>query len=275
MARMRPTLGALLISLALAAPAAAHDGVVAAAPGTPVKLRDCFLTAAFVPRPASALRSVFDAPLDLSMTFYGPDPLVGVWGMSCDRARVGGRRAGSLVLSLVGVPVGLTSPEALPLANNFAHRLFRMDTNSARLAAAARRVGLPVSLSRSARYTHSPSARIPSTGRLVVPRRYSARVNAADPDPTNPHDHANVFEHRATGVRRSALTMSIDDAFDRFCVLPSEDCAAVVKAARRSPVARLLGGPTAQARAGFDHDELARVDLVLTAGPARLPPAPR
>ena len=114
-----------------------------------MKLRDCFLTAAFVPRPASALRSVFDAPLDLSMTFYGPDPLVGVWGMSCDRARVGGRRAGSLVLSLVGVPVGLTSPEALPLANNFAHRLFRMDTSSARLAAVARRVGLarePVAL---------------------------------------------------------------------------------------------------------------------------------
>jgi hypothetical protein len=69
---------------------------------TPVRLRECFLTAAFVPRPASALRSVFRDPLDVSVTFYGPDPLLGVWGLACQRARVAGKPAGSVVLSLVG-----------------------------------------------------------------------------------------------------------------------------------------------------------------------------
>jgi hypothetical protein len=241
-------------------------GALAAKAATAVRLRECFLTAAFVPRPADALQSVFGDPLDLSVTFYGSDPLLGVWGLACERSRVAGRPAGRVVVSLVGVPTGLTSAGALPLANNFAHRLLRIDTSSRQLAAAARRAGLPARLSSAARYRHTAAGRVPSSGRLVVPDRYAIRVSASAADPTNPHDHANLFEHRAADGRAAALTLSIADAFDRFCLAPGEGCTASVRAPRGSALARLLGGSSAPARAGFDHDKLARVDLRLRGG---------
>jgi hypothetical protein len=235
----------LVLALSAAAPAAAHGGPEAHAAkpaGTPVKLRDCFLTAAFAPRPA--------APLDFGMPVYGPEPLVGVWALACDRSRVAGRPAGALVLSLVGVPVGLTSPGAVPLANNFAHRLLRIDTSSRRLAAVARRAGLPAHHARSAYYR---------PGRLVVPGQQVMGVRASQPDPTNPHDHANLFEHGGA----AQLSMTIEDARDRFCLTPGQGCAASLWAARGSALARTLGATSAPVRAAFDHDRIPRVDLVL------------
>jgi hypothetical protein len=241
---MRPcaVLAVLAVALATAGPASAHGGHAAGLTGTPVKLRDCFLTAAFAPRPA--------APLDFGMPFYGPDPLVGVWALACDRSRVADEPSGALVLSLSGVPVGLTSPDAVPLANNFAHRLLRVDTTSRRLVRAARRAGLPAQLARAARYRG---------GRLVVPGQHTIAVKATLPDPTNPHDHANLFEHRRGGV----LSMTIENAHDRFCLTPGEGCSARLEAKRGSTLARLLGTRSAPVRAGFDHDRIPRVDLVL------------
>jgi hypothetical protein len=234
---------ATAVALAVAAPASAHSGHAAAATtGTPVELRGCYLTAAFAPRPAE--------PLDFGMPFYGPEPLVGVWALACDRSRVADKRAGALVLSLVGVPVGLTSPGAVPLANNFAHRLLRIDTSSRRLAAVAREAGLPASLVRSASYRG---------GRLVVPGEHTVAVKASLPDPTNPHDHANLFEHRRGGQ----IAMTIEDASDRFCLTPGQGCSASLKAQRGSTIAKLLGVRSVPVRAGFDHDKLPRVDLVL------------
>jgi hypothetical protein len=219
-----------------------------------VKLRDCHLTAAFAPRPASALD--FEAP------FYGPDPLVGIWAMACDRSRVAGEPAGRLVLSLVGVPVGLTAPGALPLANNFAHRLLQLDTTSRPLAKAARRAGLPATLAPASRYRHSPPSVLPSRGRLVVPGSHTVAVGASQPDPTNPHDHANLFEHPGG----AALSLTIEDAFDRFCLSPGETCSASLRAARGSRLSRLLGRRSAPVGAAFDHDKVARVDVAF--GPA-------
>jgi hypothetical protein len=242
--RGRAVLAALGVALAGAAPAAAHGGHVARVEGTPVKLRDCFLTAAFAPRPA--------APLDFGMPVYGSEPLVGVWALGCDRSRVAGRPDGRVVLSLVGVPVGLTSPGAVPLANNFAHRLLRIDTTSPRLAAVARRAGMP------ARVTGSASYR---PGRLVVPGEHALAVKASLPDPTNPHDHANLFE-----ARGGLLSLAIEDASDRFCLTPGQGCSASLKARRGSTLARLLGARTAPIRAAFDHDRIPRVDLVLGRG---------
>ncbi len=244
---------ALALTLAFAAPAAAHGGAAGAAlpGGTPVKLRDCHLTAAFSPRPAFALE--FGAP------FYGPDPLVGVWAMACDRSRVAGEPAGPLVLSLVGVPVGLTAPGVLPLANNFAHRLLRVHTTSRPLAKAARRAGLPATIAQASRYRHSPAGAVPSRGRLVVPGSHTVAVGASQPDPTNPHDHANVFEHRGGAT----LGLTIENAFDRFCLSPGEGCSASLRAPRGSALIRLLGGSNAPVRAAFDHDRLRRVDIVL------------
>jgi hypothetical protein len=250
---VRSTLLALALALAVATPAAAHGGAASAglAEAAQVKLRDCHLTAAFAPRPASAL--------DFGAPFYGPDPLVGIWAMACDRSRVAGEPAGRLVLSLVGVPVGLTAPNALPLANNFAHRLLQLDTTSRPLAKAARRAGLPATIVKASRYRHSPPGALPSRARLVVPGSHSVAVGASQPDPTNPHDHANVFEHRGG----AALELAIEDAFDRFCLSPGETCSASLRAARNSPLRRLLGGGSVPVRAGFDHDRLARVDIVL------------
>lgn len=245
----------LALALAFAAPAAAHGGAAHAGltGGTPVKLRDCHLTAAFAPRPAFSLE--FGAP------FYGPDPLVGVWAMACDRSRVAGEPAGRLVLSLVGVPVGLTAPGAVPLANNFAHRLLQLDTTSRPLAKAARRAGLPATIVQASRYRHSPPGAVPSRGRLVVPGSHTVAVSASQPDPTNPHDHTNLFEHRGG----AALGLTIEDAFDRFCLSPGEGCSASLQVAGGSALRQLLGGTRAPVRAAFDHDRLPRVDIVLGA----------
>jgi hypothetical protein len=253
--RCRTALVTLGLALAIATPAGAHGGAAstAVAGGIPVKLRDCHLTAAFAPRPASAL--------DFGAPFYGPDPLVGVWALACGRSRVAGEPTGPLVLSLVGVPVGLTGPGALPLANNFAHRLLQLTTTSRPLAKAARRVGLPATFAPASRYRHSPPGALPSRGRLVVPGSHTVAVGASQPDPTNPHDHANLFEHRDD----AALALTIEDAFDRFCLSPGETCSASLHAARNSALHRLLGRRSAAVRAAFDHDRIGRVDIVVGA----------
>jgi hypothetical protein len=243
----------LAVALAFATPAAAHGGAASTglAGGTAVKLRDCHLTAVFAPRPASVL--------DFGAPFYGPDPLVGIWAMACDRSRVAGEPAGRLVLSLVGVPVGLSAPGAIPLANNFAHRLLQLATTSRRLAKAARRAGLPATIAPASRYRHSPPGALPSRGRLVVPGSHTVAVGASQPDPTNPHDHANLFEHRGG----AALALTIEDASDRFCLSPGETCSASLQAARNSALRRLLGRGSAPVRAAFDHDRIGRVDILL------------
>jgi hypothetical protein len=268
-------LAALIASLAVAGPAAAHGGGsavrhgsepaprAAAGAGQAVKLRGCFFTAVFVPRPASALQPVVERPLDLSLTFYGPDPLLAIWGLDCGRARVADKRVGRVITSLVAVPVALTSAGALPLANNFAHELARIDTSSRILARALRRVGLPGKLARAARYRHSPAGVVPSSGRLTVPGRYEIAVSASDLDPTNPHDHLNSFQHQDDEGRVSSLILTSQDAIDRFCFPASGSCSASVSAPRGSELGRLLGGESAPVRVGFDHEPVARIDLAL------------
>ena len=92
-----------------------------------------------------------------------------------------------------------------------------------------------------------------------MPGSHTMAVGASQADPTNPHDHANLFEHRGG----AALALTIEDAFDRFCLSPGETCSATLKAAAKSPLHRLLGRRSAPVRAGFDHDKLALVEIVL------------
>ncbi|MBN1528545.1 MAG: hypothetical protein JW895_05760 [Thermoleophilaceae bacterium] len=257
---------AMVLVLATAGTAAAHHGdaaAVAAGPGTKVSLRSCFLTAVFVPREAAALQPFLRRPVDLSMTFYGPDPLLGLWGFSCEGARVAGKPVGRVTASLVSVPTGLTSAEALPLANNFASALVRMDTTSRPLARAFRKARLRARVVRKASYRHSPAAAVPWHGRLAVRDGYTIAVRARELDPTNPHDHANRFDHLSAQGRAGTMSLAIQNALDRFCLPEGGSCTASVKAERGSLVARLIGGREAPVRAGFDHSKLPRVTLVL------------
>ena len=97
----------------------------------------------------------------------------------------------------------------------------------------------------------------------MVPGGYAVNVRASDLDPTNPHDHANRFEHLGEKRRTGTMSLAIQNALDRFCFPESGACTASVKAERGSLVARLIGGRSAPVRAGFDHAKLPRVTLVL------------
>jgi hypothetical protein len=270
----RGLLPALVLSAALAGPAAGHGGRPEGHPphgldgvrpsvDARVTLRSCFLTAVMMPRPAAVLQPVFRRPLDLSQTFYGMSPLLGVWGFDCEGARVAGRRAGPLRVSLVGVPVGLTNPGAAPLANNFAHALVRADTSSPELARALRRAGLPGRYT-GMRYRHSPPATVPSQGRLAIPHGYTIAVRATALDPTNPHDHLNRFEHRNRDNSVSSLGFSSQGAVDRFCFPASGGCSATLRVPRGSPLRRLVGRRSAEVLVGFDHERLGLVVMDLS-----------
>jgi hypothetical protein len=228
-----------------------------------VKLRGCWLTVALVPASAEALQSAFGSPLAISQTFYGSDPLVGIWGMACDRARVGDRRLDRVILSLVGAPTGLTIDGAAPLANNFAHALLRADTDSRPLAKALRRQGLPGRFAGDARFRHSKPELVPFAGRLVVPGLYRIDVSASALDPTNPHDHVNSFDAVRADGRDENIGLLTNDAFDRFCFPSAGDCDVFVRAHRRSPLRGLLGDGSAVPRVGFDHVKIERVTLLL------------
>jgi hypothetical protein len=228
-----------------------------------VKLHGCWLSAAFVPVSAETLQNAFGSSLVLTQTFYGPEPLAGIWGLACDHARIEEKRIDEVILSLVGAPTGLTADGAIPLANNFAHALLRADTNSRALAKALRRAGLPGRLARDARYRHSSPEAPRSTGKLVVPGKYRIDVSASELDPTNPHDHVNSFSSVGQNGRVAVMGLFTDDASDRFCFPSFGSCSVFVRAHRRSPVRGLLGDGSAVARAGFDHAEINRIELVL------------
>jgi hypothetical protein len=266
---LKPVTAAVFIAvmaLTIAGSAAAHLGshpVPGPRVGSDdVKLRDCWLTVALVPASAEALESAFGSPLAISQTFYGADPLVGVWGMACDRARVDDRRLDRVILSLVGAPTGLAIDGAAPFANNFAHALLRADTDSRALAKALRGKGLPGRLARQARFRHSSAELVPSAGRLIVPELYRIDVSASALDPTNPHDHVNSFDAVGPG-RTESVGLFTDDAFDRFCFPSAGGCEVFVRAHRRSPLRELLGDGSAVPRVGFDHVKIERINLLL------------
>jgi hypothetical protein len=255
---------AALAALVAAAPAPAHGGPHAGAaadrPRDAARLHGCHLTVALVPRPASALRAALPSPPDLTRTFYGPDPLASVWGLSCERATVGGASTGRVVLSLVAVPTGLTDPRAVPLANFFAHRLVRIDTGSRELGLALARRGLPVRLAR--RIRHSPArAGGRRTATIAVPGQYRLAVDARTLDQR--HDHANRFEHVGRDGRTASLGVRAKAALDRFCFPSTGGCSASLVATRGSQAARLLGDRAPEVRVAFDHEKIARIDLDL------------
>jgi hypothetical protein len=255
---------AALAALVTAAPASAHGGphVRAAAdrPRDTAQLRGCHLTVALVPRPASALRAALPSPPDLTRTFYGPDPLASLWALSCERATFAGARTGRVVLSLVAVPTGLTDRRAVPLANFFAHRLVRVDTDSRALGLALARRGLRVRLARRIRYSAArPGAR--GAARIVVPSQYRLAVRARALD--RRHDHANRFEHVGPDGRRASLGVTAEGALDRFCFPAAGGCSVSLAATPGSQAARLLGGRGPAVRVAFDHEKIARIDLDL------------
>ena len=95
-----------------------------------------------------------------------------------------------------------------------------------------------------------------------MPGQYEIAVAATALDPTNPHDHVNRFEYRSAG-RVSKLSLTSEDAADRFCFPASGDCTASIRAPRDSSLRRVLGGSSAPVLGGFDHEKLSRIDLDL------------
>jgi hypothetical protein len=241
--------------LTAAAPALGHGGVQpqAAPKGSPergISLRGCLMTVALVPRPADDLRAALPSPPDLTQTFYGGDPLVSLWGLRCRRADVAGVRARRVALSLVAVPTRLTDPKGVPLANNFTHRLARMDTSSRTLALKLRRHAVPA---------HLAPAMGGGSGEVRVPGQYRMRAAAELLD--NPHDHVNRFELPRPGGRTTSIGLETQGAVDRFCFPSPGGCAASVRVTPRSAVARLLGSTAPPVKAVFDHRRITRLDL--------------
>ena len=188
-------------------------------------------------------------------TFYGADPLVSLWGLSCDGARVDGKRTGPVVLSLVAVPTGLTDPRAVPLANNFAHRLVRIDSELADARARPAPARRCPPNWRGARAAHS--------GRVVVPGQYDltrARRRARPaPRPRQPLR----APRRAAAAR--ACARASDGRRRRPLLLPRRRrLLGLARAPRR---ARRSRGCSAALRrpvlAAFDHRRIARLDLPL------------
>jgi hypothetical protein len=255
---------ALVSSPATAHPVSAQSAVSRDADGThDVLLRDCWMTAAFAPRSDDVIQAFFPIPLDLTQTFYGAEPLAGIWGISCDRAITHRRRFDRPVVSLVAIPVGLTSEGVLPLANNFAHALVRIDANSRAIARLLRRDGLPARFAKGARLRHSSAGQVPSRGALRVAGRYRVLVSAAADDPTNPHDHANEFSYVDRNGGLAELGLVTNDAADRFCFPAQGGCSARMRAHPMSPVRALIGDGSAPVTVGFDHARISRIDLVV------------
>jgi hypothetical protein len=251
-------------SRATAHPGSAHAGLSREAAGThDIALRDCWMTAAFAPRADDVIQTVAPTPLDLSQTFYGTDALAGIWGISCDRANAQRTRFDRLVISLVAIPVALTSEGALPLANNFGHSLLRIDTNSRAFARLLRGEGLPARFAKGARLRHSSAAQVPSSGDLRVPGKYRVAVSAAALDPTNPHDHANEFSYVDRDGRLAELGLVAQDAVDRFCFPAQGGCSVWMRAHSKSPVRVLIGDGSAPVTVGFDHARISRMELLV------------
>jgi hypothetical protein len=257
-ARSRHAAAAALAAAALltaTAPAFGHGGVQAQAvparsPESGITLRGCLMTVALVPRPADDLRAALPSPPDLTRTFYGGDPLVSLWGLRCRGADVGRVRAGRVSLSLVAVPTRLTDPQGVPLANNFTHRLARVDTSSRTLALKLRRHAVPA---------HLAPGMGGGNGEVRVPGQYRLRAKAEQLD--NPHDHVNRFELPRPGGRTTSIGLETQGAIDRFCFPSPGGCAASVRVTRRSAVARLLGSTAPPVKAAFDHRRIARLTL--------------
>jgi hypothetical protein len=258
---------AVLLSPAATGSGAAHEGsqptVARESTRGAVELHGCWLTAGFVPTTLETIEDAFGSPLALTQTFYGSDPLVGIWGLACERARIERRRMDDVIISLVASPTGLTSEGAVPLANNFAHALHRVDTDSAALAKTLRRAGLPARHTEGARFRHSAPEVVPSTGELVVPGTYRIDVSASALDPTNPHDHVNSFSSVNRKGWLAVVRLFINDALDRFCFPSLTNCRVFVRAHRRSPVRDVFGTGSLIPSAGFDHAQIERVTLTL------------
>ena len=178
---------ALTLALVAAAPAAAHHGGVpagdaAAGPGTKVSLRGCFLTAALVPRKAAALQPFFRRPVDLSMTFYGPDPLLAIWAISCDGARVAGKPAGTCRRLARERADRADQRRRAPAREQLRQRHRARGHHVAAVRAGLREGGLPARVTEGP-YSHSPAAAVPSRGRLAVRNGYTVTVGRATSTP--------------------------------------------------------------------------------------------
>lgn len=262
----------LAVALGVPSPAGAHGpDAVAPQPATAsaktsskLKLRNCWMTVMFVPRPEEVLESALPWQVDLSRRFYGlSEALLTSWSLSCDKAKARRKKIGNPIMSLVAAPFGLVDEQGVPLASNFAHAVFAVDTNKRKLSKLLRRGGFPAKTDKL-RYEHSEAGAVPFTASLDVPDKYQLGVEASTLDVV--HNHSDTFEYQPPKGKRARLQLEIRNAVDRFCVVASGDCSAALSSPAGSRLGQVFGGPSAGVVLGLDHALLPKVKLTLTRG---------
>ena len=224
-------------------------------------LAGCGMDVALVKVPAQRIRDRIPAPFRVGGYYDRDSAALAIWVLSC--RRVGsGREASPGILALLGVQVASTSrlERKRPGPADFEHYLLAAQTNDARLAKAARRAGLPVSLQKGLRFSKGEVTTITVPGRQWG---YTLAIRARKLDKR--HDHNNLFWSRTPDVGDVALRLSLRAANDHYCERGDTGCRAVLTAPPRGGLARLLGRDALAPDLAFDHLPIRRGRLELSA----------
>ncbi|HSJ17679.1 MAG TPA: hypothetical protein VK920_06270 [Solirubrobacterales bacterium] len=262
----------LALTLGLASTAGAHGvadtgsssqpSAAAAKAGSKLKLRNCWMTVMFVPRPQEVLESALPWQVDLSRSFYGlSESLLTSWSLSCDKAKAMRKKIGKPIMSFAAAPFGVVDEQGVPLASNFAHAVVAVDTNKRKLSKLLRRGGFPAKTGKL-RYEHSDPGAVPFTASLDVPDKYQLGVEASTLDVV--HNHNDTFEYQPPKGKRARMQLEVRNAVDRFCFVAGGDCTAALSTPGGSPLGEAFGGPSAGVFLGLDHALLPKVKLILT-----------
>jgi hypothetical protein len=253
------------VALALLASTMSHcGGGGASSASRPIALRSCGMQVALVKVPATRVRNLIPAPYRLGSYFDPGSAGLAIWVVSCRRIGDGARsRPG--IIALLGVEVAPTFGLATgrPGPATFEHYLLAAQTDDPGLWAAARRVGLPVSLEPGLSVVPGRVTTVTVPGRRLG-YRLAFRSRLLD----QPHDHANVFWWRRRDGGTAALRLAFRHANDRYCRIGDKGCRAVLTASPGGTLSRLLGRDALSPDQAFDHLVIPRGQLALN-GPSR------
>jgi hypothetical protein len=229
-----------------------------------IALRSCGMQVAVVKVPAERVRKLLPAPYRVGSYFDTSSAALAIWVVSCRRIGDGARSRPGIV-ALLGVQVAPTFGLATgrPSPATFEHYLLAAQTDDPGLWAAARRVGLPVSLEPGLSVVRGEVTTVTVPGRRLG-YRLAFRSRLLD----QPHDHANVFWWTRRDGGTSALRLAFRHANDHYCRSGDKGCRAVLAATPGGTLSRLMGRDALSPDRAFDHLVIPRGRLALN-GPSR------